>query len=100
LRIGFSLTLCLFGWLTVGEVIVPVVMGQEMDQAPREACRALRPGKPKRPPGDPIERAIPPDVAPLERLSLVLGRPTAHSVMVSLLSAEGLEKDIFLRERF
>ncbi len=80
------------GYTTISSMVgVPRAMGQAADKPPRDERRTPRIEKQRPPKGDASERAIPPEVAALERLSLVLGRPTNTSVTVSVLSADGLE---------
>jgi len=74
-----------------GLTVVPLAVGQEADPPQGDERRAQRTEKQRRPKGDAAERAIPPDVAALGRLSWVLGRPTDRSVTVSVLFAGGLE---------
>jgi len=81
----------IIGLLVISLPTVSPSIGQESNPSQRDERSSQRAGKQKRPQGDIPEIALPPDVAALDRLSLVLGRPTDKSVTVSILSADKLE---------
>jgi hypothetical protein len=80
------------GYSAISSIVgAPRAMGQAADKPPQDERRAQRTERQKPPKGDATANAIPPDVAALRRLSLVLGRPTDKSVTASVLCAEGLK---------
>lgn len=84
--------LCILGLSALGVVVVSPVMSESENQYEgQDEQHAQRAEKQRRRMRDAAEIKLPPDVAALERLSVVLGRPTARAVTASILSAEGLE---------
>jgi hypothetical protein len=80
------------GYSAVSSIVgAPGTMGQAADKPPQDERLAQRAEKQKRPRGGAADHTLPPDVAAIERLSLVLGRPTDKAVTVSVLSADALE---------
>jgi hypothetical protein len=84
---SFETIVCFFGLFALGVAFVSLAMGQP----PRGERGEQRTERQRPPKGDFAEKAIPPEVAALSRLSLVLGCPTDKSEVASILSAENID---------
>jgi hypothetical protein len=83
--------LCLIALIAVGMVAVPSVRGQATRKLHRDDSPTYQTDKQRLPKGEHAKKSPSSDVAALERLSLILGRPTDQSITVSVLSADGIE---------